>query len=59
MADGDAEVRNRVQCKAAIENLCTVFDKHARSLNKTSCKVKLYLTSDSIDIKAVKGLSEQ
>ena len=59
MADVDAEVRSRVQREAAVKDLCTVFDKHARSLNKVARKIQLHLISDSIDVKAVQGLSEQ
>ena len=55
----DQDARTRVQREAAIKDLCTVFDKHARSLNKVSRKVQLHLTFDSIDVKAVQGLSEQ
>ena len=59
MDDDDQGVRTRVQREAAIKDLSAVFDKHARSLNKVSRKVQLHLTSDSIDVKAVQGLSEQ
>ena len=53
MADGDAEVRTRVQREAAIKDLSEVFDKHARSLKKVAREIQLHLTSDSIDVKAV------
>ena len=59
MADDDQGARTRVQREAAVKDLCTAFDKHARSLNKASRKVQLHLTSDSIDGQAVQGLSEQ
>ena len=59
MADDDHGARTRVQREAAIKDLCTVFDKHARSLNKVAREIQLHLNSDSIDVKAVQGLSEQ
>ena len=58
MADEDAEVRTRVQREAAIKDLSAVFDKHGRSLSKVAREVQVHLTSDSIDVKAVQGLSE-
>ena len=55
MADDDQGARTRVQREAAIKDLSAVFDKHARSLNKVAREIQLHLTSDSIDVKAVKG----
>ena len=59
MADGDTEIRTRVQHEAAIKDLCTVFDKHVRSLNKVARKTQVYLSSDSIDITTAQGFSQQ
>ena len=59
MADDDQDARTRVQRESALKDLSAVFDKHARSLNKVARKVQVHLTSDSIDVKAVQGLSEQ
>ena len=59
MADEDAEVRTRVQREAAIKDLTTVFDKHARSLNKAAREVQFHFTSVPIDVKAVQGLAEE
>ena len=59
MADDDQGARTRVQLESAIKDLNAVFDKHARSLNKVARKVQVHLTSDSIDVKAVQGLSER
>ena len=59
MADGDTEVRTRVQHEAAIKDLCTVFYKHVRSLNKVARKTQVYLSSDSIDITTAQGFSQQ
>ena len=53
MADDDQSARTRVQRDSAIKDLCTVFDKHARSLNKVAREIQLHLNSDSIDVRAV------
>ena len=58
MAEDDQGARTRVQRESAIKDLSAVFDKHARSLNKVAREVQLHLTSDSIDVKSVQGLSE-
>ena len=59
MADDDQDAQIRVQRDSAIKDLNTVFDKHARSLNKVAREVQIHFTSDPVDAKAVQGLSEE
>ena len=59
IADGDAEVRTGVQREAEIKDLCTVSDKHVRSLKKVARKTQVYFSSDSIDIRTAQSFSEQ
>ena len=59
MADDDQSARTRVQREAAIKDLCTVCDKHVRSLNKVARKTQVYLSTDSIDITTAQGFSQQ
>ena len=59
MADDDQSAWTRVQREAALKDLCTVFDKHVRSLNKVARKTQVYLSSDSIDISTAQGFSQQ
>ena len=59
MADDDQDAPTRIQRESALKDLSAVFDKHACSLNKAARKIQVHLNSDSINVKAVQGLSEQ
>ena len=59
MADDDQDARIRVQRDSGFKDLNVAFDKHAHSLNKAAREVQFHFTLVPIDVKAVKGLSEQ